>query len=430
MLKPPSLLIAVFIAAAVHLLGSASFLQATISPADRLSVTMLGCNAANRASARLTWDPPGSALQWVDLSLQNDNFSSSFSGSGPFAPTVSQVTLTELVPGTTYYARVTALSGSFWLISETLPFAAGCVSGETTNGHATSLQISTQQCLSDGSVRSLFVWTPSGHGPQWLDVSLTDNDFASGFAAAGPLGSSTSSFDWSGLTPASTHFARVNTLTPSGWRPSATVGFTTSACALVQFTPPQNPRARAVSTTALRFQWEKGNDNYYFCVDTALSLGDLLSFQGSWANHACGAFLTSAAVSGFQCGTLYYWRVWALGFTGSGHSPVVTVTTPGCAAVFEGAPIEDVTILTTAPGVYVARIRAGLPDGCTTSGFHDVSRAGNVIQISVYNFVTRDRACALVYSTYTIDVALPGDFVAGVTYVVNINEKTISFTPA
>ena len=74
-----------------------------------------------------------------------------------------------------------------------------------------------------------FTWIPvAGAEVQWLDLSLTDNDFAAGtFLGAGPLDPSTDQFSWDGLIPGSQYFWRINALTPNGWVPSATDAFST-----------------------------------------------------------------------------------------------------------------------------------------------------------------------------------------------------------
>src|SRR6266545_2822149 len=95
-----------------------------------------------------------------------------------------------------------------------------------------SLQISSQQCLPNGSVRVNFSWTAYGNGPQWIDLSLFNNGFApQTFIGLGPLAPNQNQFTWDGLLPSATHFARINALVGGFWYPSNTAGFITIPCA-------------------------------------------------------------------------------------------------------------------------------------------------------------------------------------------------------
>jgi hypothetical protein len=72
-----------------------------------------------------------------------------------------------------------------------------------------------------------FNWTPTNASmTQWLDLSLTDNGFASdSFVSVGPLDSHTGSYSWSGLQPGLPYFWRINDMTAGGWVTSATGTF-------------------------------------------------------------------------------------------------------------------------------------------------------------------------------------------------------------
>jgi hypothetical protein len=93
--------------------------------------------------------------------------------------------------------------------------------------------------LYPGNAKVTFNWTPGTGGVlQYLDLSILDNGFAPGtFLSAGPLDGNTNSFAWDGLLPSTTHYFRVNTLSASGWQPSATGYVTTGVCAA----PPPQP---------------------------------------------------------------------------------------------------------------------------------------------------------------------------------------------
>jgi hypothetical protein len=83
-----------------------------------------------------------------------------------------------------------------------------------------------------GTVQVVFLWTPSRQGQQWLDLSVFNNGFTPGtFVSVGPLPSDAWAFAWDGLLSNTTHYFRVNTLSASGWQPSATGYVTTGVCA-------------------------------------------------------------------------------------------------------------------------------------------------------------------------------------------------------
>jgi beta-lactamase class A len=97
------------------------------------------------------------------------------------------------------------------------------------------------ECRGTGAydVRVFFLWGPSRSGPQWLDLSIFNNNFAPGtFIGVGALGADRWGFVWDGLSQGTTHFARVNTLTPSGWHTSRTLSFYTPVCDPSLVSPP------------------------------------------------------------------------------------------------------------------------------------------------------------------------------------------------
>jgi hypothetical protein len=71
-------------------------------------------------------------------------------------------------------------------------------------------------------------WTTSLQGPQWLDLSLLNNNFeGNSFVGQGPLAPNQTALTWDGLTPGSWHFVRLNTLAPDGWQTSRPMAFRT-----------------------------------------------------------------------------------------------------------------------------------------------------------------------------------------------------------
>lgn len=93
---------------------------------------------------------------------------------------------------------------------------------------ADSISIVSQQCLSSTDVRVVFAWSVRNEGPQWVDLSLSNNGFFPGtFVGLGPIPSNQTTFTWDGILAGLTHYLRVNTLTPAGWSTSPTITFTT-----------------------------------------------------------------------------------------------------------------------------------------------------------------------------------------------------------
>ena len=92
------------------------------------------------------------------------------------------------------------------------------------------------------SVRVIFLWSPSGAGAQYLDLSIFNNGFAPGtFIGAGGFGTAMYGYIWDGLRQGATHFARVNTYTNAGWHESGTLAFYTPVCDPAAAEPPPAP---------------------------------------------------------------------------------------------------------------------------------------------------------------------------------------------
>lgn len=119
------------------------------------------------------------------------------------------------------------------------------------------------------SVRTIFLWTPSGAGEQYLDLSLYNDGFAPGtFIAAGGFWAGMYGYVWDGLRQGVTHFARVNTLTAAGWQPSQTLSFYTPVCDPTAADPPPAP-----DMLALRDQMASAIDGG--TIDAAVAITDL-----------------------------------------------------------------------------------------------------------------------------------------------------------
>jgi hypothetical protein len=154
-------------------------------------------------------------------------------------------------------------------------------------GAAQSLGVYNQTCTSGGNVQVTFTWAPSGRGSQWFDIT-TVPDF-SAFGNQGPLASNAYYTVWT-LEPNVHYYARVNTLANVGFLTSDVLQFTTQNCG-VAFTPPHDLDA-TVFDDFVRLDWEAGNGNLFYCVDTAFTQDDLLDIDGSWFNWGCGTTST------------------------------------------------------------------------------------------------------------------------------------------
>jgi hypothetical protein len=181
--------------------------------------------------------------------------------------------------------------------------------------------------MSNGQVLARFAWTPSGWGQQYLDVSLSAT--FNGWAHSAPLSEFQSTVDWFNLASNTTYYSRIATWTGSAWVHSDAISFRTLACT-GGFTVASDLSSRELSPTAVSLDWDRGNDNHWFCVDTAHSLNDLYNLQGSWRNHNCGTTSSSADVYGLDCDSNYYWRVWSVGSFTTGHSDHASFSLDAC----------------------------------------------------------------------------------------------------
>jgi hypothetical protein len=221
-----------------------------------------------------------------------------------------------------------ALISVFVLLA--IAFAAGRPTGANAApaGAAQGLTIYQYQCLSNGLVLARFAWAPSGWGHQFLDVSLSSN--FSGWSYAGPFGAGQNNHDWYNLEPNRTYFARVGTWIGS-WVHSDPISFHTPSCAGGGFSAPTNLRSNVLSSSSMRVRWDAGQNNLWYCVDTALSLDDLFNFRGTWWAHHCGTGSTVVDLNGLGCGQVHYWRVYAVGPGVSAHSAPASFVSGDCA---------------------------------------------------------------------------------------------------
>jgi len=119
------------------------------------------------------------------------------------------------------------------------------------------------------SARAFLLWTPSETGPQWLDLSVFNDGFAPGmFISAGPFPGDRWGLIWPNLQQGTTHYARVNTLTPQGWMASSTLAFYTPIC-------DPNAHEPAPAADMLRLRDALGATIYASGINTAVAITDL-----------------------------------------------------------------------------------------------------------------------------------------------------------
>jgi hypothetical protein len=258
--------------------------------------------------------------QYVDVTTINDNFSSNWWNSGPLHSAQNRFDWLSLRPGTIHYARVNTWAGG-WLTSDTIVFTTIACTGNFTA--PTDPQTSM---VTGNSAR--FTWQ-RGSGNQWfcVDTALTEADLV-GFKGtwwAHGCGTTTTSLDVTGLGCGQQHVWRVYAQGAFVGGHSSIGTFTTAAC---NFTPPTNAQATVLSKTSLRFTWDKGTDNNYYCADWALSQADLLGLNNSWRNGCAGSPPIDA--TSLACGTQYFWRIWTLGTQTTAYTEVQTTTTAAC----------------------------------------------------------------------------------------------------
>lgn len=87
------------------------------------------------------------------------------------------------------------------------------------------------------------------------------------------------------------------------------------------------------------------------------------------------------------------------------------------------APIESAAVIVAEsfPPQYILSVESGLPNAATTFGDYRVKRDGNIVAISMTNYVQTDVMAAQVYGTQRTGIALGSDFTPGATYEVLIN---------
>jgi hypothetical protein len=103
-------------------------------------------------------------------------------------------------------------------------------------------------------------------------------------------------------------------------------------------------------------------------------------------------------------------------------------SSPGRVAV--AAPIDglDVRVLESNPPQYMLNVKAGLPSGCAERNRHETRREADAITVTVLNWMPAGSPpCTMIYGSYELNINLGGDFRAGTTYSVSVNDKRTTF---
>lgn len=94
------------------------------------------------------------------------------------------------------------------------------------------------------------------------------------------------------------------------------------------------------------------------------------------------------------------------------------------------APIDQIQVVIreSSPPQVTLNIKAGLPSGCAQRESYTFGRNGDTFTVRVLNSVpTGNVMCTMIYGTYELNIDLGTDFRPGVTYTVQVNDKTTTF---
>ncbi len=390
--------------------------------ASGLEVDGQTCTEGFTVQVAFSWTPSGVGTQWIDLSLENDGFSTPYVHGGPFDASRSEATLSNLEPQRNYYVRVNTWNGTEWAASDLFAFTTGCLPYEATGPiHVAGASIS------DTAAR--FSWEP-GKGNLWycLDYAATPEDLVSltGTWRNSGCGMTATTHVVEDMHCGQTYWARVWAWTTQGGRHSAQVKVTTQPCATT-ITAATDLHALFLAPNMTRLAWTPGLHNIWYCVDTALSQQDLLSFGETWQNH-CGFTDPELELRGLDCETQYFWRVYTWNFNVNAHSDVRNFITADCDLDNERAPVLEVNVFKSEGDIYRAEVLVSLPDGCQHPGFYRITRDGAKIDIRVDNLVeTPLTTCSNIVESHLWTIRLGADFSEGVTYQVEVNGQLSDF---
>ncbi len=95
------------------------------------------------------------------------------------------------------------------------------------------------------------------------------------------------------------------------------------------------------------------------------------------------------------------------------------------------APIVRVAVRVAEsfPPQYFADVTSALPDGCTKFARFALRREGDTVFVDVFNTrpARSDLACTMIYGEKETAIPLGGDFTAGTTYILDVNDTRETF---
>jgi len=108
---------------------------------------------------------------------------------------------------------------------------------------------------------------------------------------------------------------------------------------------------------------------------------------------------------------------------------VAVLETIGPGVSIQPAVVEEVrtSLLKSNPPQVSVYVKGGLRDGCTTLHAISWERTGNTVTMYVTSQRPLEAQCPAVYTYFERDINLGVDFAAGVTYTLNVNDKTLTF---
>ena len=105
--------------------GSAS----TGGAATAFTLAGQSCLPNGLVRANFAWTPSGWGNQWSDLSTLNNNFSAGWYNDGPLPGNQNTITWDNLLPATTYYARINTWTVTGWRPGDTFSFTTAQCGG-------------------------------------------------------------------------------------------------------------------------------------------------------------------------------------------------------------------------------------------------------------------------------------------------------------
>jgi hypothetical protein len=193
--------------------------------------------------------------------------------------------------------------------------------------------------IGPGVVR--FAWNP-GTENIWYCVNVANSfgDLATGGPTWRNYGcwTTSSAIDVSGLGCDTTYYWNVYTWNTTSSTTSSSANFQTDSCSS-QISPPTGLNASVLSSGAIRFDWNAGSNNVWYCVNTATSFADLATGGPSWRNFGCWTTATQIDVGGLPCGATIFWNVYTWNQVTSATSTAATVQSVDCSTIF--TPPDD-----------------------------------------------------------------------------------------